>query len=139
MPGPLGCTMTDDEVLETLRELESQLHLEATRRDTTRMRKLLHPDFEEFGRSGRRFSREEVLTEFASADAQLPRVVSGDFELARFGEQAALITYVSAHLDRSGHAYRHTLRSSLWVMTEEGWQMRFHQGTPTDAHSESST
>jgi hypothetical protein len=37
------------------------------------MEELLHPEFEEFGRSGRKYSRAEVLTEF-SADVDYPRI-----------------------------------------------------------------
>ena len=127
--------MTDGGLLHMLQELETELHLEGTRRDASRMAILLHPDFEEFGRSGRRYSRAEVLSEFASGSSELPAVVSHGFALAKFSEQLALLTYVSAHLDLSGHPYRHALRSSLWVLTPAGWQLRFHQGTPTDGFS----
>lgn len=132
----LGCTVTDSELLHTLQQLETELHRETTRRNLARMDTLLHPDFEEFGRSGRRFLRAEVLAEFTSADAKVPTIVSQDFALAKFSEQLALLTYVSAHLDSSGRLYRHTLRSSLWVLTPDGWQIRFHQGTPTDSFSQ---
>lgn len=132
----LGCAMTGDELLQTLQQLEVELHQEATRCDRSRMERLLHPDFEEFARSGRRFTREQTLAEFASTGAHLPSVVSDGFKLARLSEDWALLTYVSAHLDRSGHPYRHTLRSSLWVRGPNGWQVRFHQGTPTDGFSD---
>ena len=57
----LGGTMTDGGLLHMLQELETELHLEGTRRDASRMAILLHPDFEEFGRSGRRYSRAEEI------------------------------------------------------------------------------
>jgi hypothetical protein len=31
-----------------------------------------------------------------------------------------------------GSRHRHTLRSSLWQRSSRGWQLRFHQGTPTE-------
>lgn len=130
--------MTDD-LLQILREFETELHQEAARQDASRMEMLLHPEFQEFGRSGRRFSRDDTLTEFSSAGARLPPVVSDGFAVHELGEQLALLTYVSAHLDRSGHPYRYTLRSSIWMLTPTGWRMRFHQGTPTDALSQSSS
>ncbi len=125
--------MADDELLKVLQRLETELHQEETRRDRGRMEKLLHPEFREFSRSGRRLSREESLAELTARGARLPPVASEGFEVTRLGEAAALLTYVSAHLNRSGHPYRYTLRSSLWVLTPDGWRMRFHQGTPTDA------
>jgi len=134
----LQLAMPDKELLKTLQQLEVELHAEATRRDRARMEQLLHPDFEEFGRSGRRFSRDDALAEFAAPGARLPPVVADDFRVAKLADGLALLTYVSAHLDRSGHPYRFTLRSSLWVYTAEGWRMRFHQGTPTDGLSQGS-
>ena len=124
------------DLIDTLKQLEVELHLEATRSDASRMNALLHPEFEEFGRSGHRFSREETLAEFSGGDVHLPKVVSRCFELSRLGQDMALLTYVSAHEDDSGHLHRFTLRSSLWVLTSVGWKVRFHQGTPTDGFHE---
>lgn len=47
-------------------------------------------------------------------------------------EGAVLLTYKSFQRDVQGCAVRCTERSSIWLLTEKaGWQMRFHQGTPT--------
>ncbi len=119
-------------VLEELISLERELHKAETRRNRKRMEALLHPDFVEFGRSGARYSRTDVLEEFGP-DSTLPTIHSEHFQMVLLAEGVALLTYVSAHLDAHGNAHRHTLRSSLWVLTEAGWQMRFHQGTPTSA------
>jgi hypothetical protein len=56
-----------DMLLEELRTLETELHKDETRRNRKRMETLLHPDFVEFGRSGRRYTRADVLKEFAQA------------------------------------------------------------------------
>ena len=126
-------------LLEELRNLETELHTMETRRNTQRMEVLLHPDFVEFGRSGRRYTRADILNEFwpASVRGVEPSenfaVRSENFALAVLAEGIALLTYVSAHEDPDGKRSRHTLRSSVWVWTETGWQMRFHQGTPTTA------
>ena len=122
--------MVDHEILQTVKQLEVELHQLATRRNSSRMQTLLHDDFEEFGRSGRRYTRREVLNEFASEDAVLPVVHAESIEVIQLAERVALVTYVSAHVDDSGMAHRHTLRSSVWVYSRHGWQMRFHQGTP---------
>ncbi len=116
-------------LLEELKRLETELHKEETRRNRARMEALLHPEFVEFGRSGRRYSRAEILKEFVG-DSRLPTVHSEQFELVMLAEDVALLTYVSSHVDEAGNPCRHTLRSSIWVRTDAGWQMRFHQGTP---------
>jgi hypothetical protein len=121
-------------VLDELRNLERELHKAETRRNRRRMETLIHPSFVEFGRSGTRYSRADVLEEFGP-DSTLPAIRSENFHMANLAEGIVLLTYVSAHLDADGNAHRHTLRSSIWMLTETGWQMRFHQGTPTSEPS----
>lgn len=120
----------EDDLLDHLRALETELHRIETRRDRNRLDLLLHRDFVEIGRSGRRYDRAAILSEFA-ADGELPPVHAQDFELAAVGPGVALLTYRSAHIDSAGKLHRCSLRSSLWVRTDAGWQVRFHQGTPT--------
>lgn len=117
-------------VLEELRNLERELHKAETRRNRKRMETLIHPSFVEFGRSGNRYSRADVLEEYGP-NSTLPAIRSENFQMADLAEGIVLLTYVSAHLDADGNAHRRTLRSSIWVLTEAGWQIRFHQGTPT--------
>jgi hypothetical protein len=120
-------------LLEQLRDLEIELHRLETRRDRSRLGQLLHPDFVEFARAGRRYSRSEILAEFLTDGAALETVHAENFELAQLGPGCALLTYFSAHTGPNGDLHRRTLRSSLWVETEAGWRMRFHQGTAADA------
>jgi hypothetical protein len=122
----------DRATLEVLRTLETELHRSETRRNRQRVEALLHPDFVEFGRSGTRYTRADLLKEFGPNSAPVA-IQSRNFDLAVLAQGVALLTYVSAQLDADGNLHRHTLRSSLWVSTEAGWQMRFHQGTPTTA------
>jgi hypothetical protein len=122
-------------LFESLKTLETELHTIEARRNRQRMEELLHPDFVEFGRSGKRYTRADILNEFGPTSV-LPVVRSGNFELAVLAEGVVLLTYTSAHEDADGKHSRHTLRSSIWVSTQLGWQMRFHQGTPTTARND---
>jgi hypothetical protein len=119
------------ELSETLERLERELHQLETRRNVSRLEELLHPDFVEFGRSGRIFSRNDVLAEFSEITAY-PAVVVTHFRVDAVSECVALATYISAHVGPTEGRHRHSLRSSLWVHGTRGWQMRFHQGTPAD-------
>jgi hypothetical protein len=119
-------------LLNELRQLEVELHSSETRRNRSRVELLLHPDFLEYGRSGTRYTRDDILRE-VSAGSVLPVVHAQNFDLIVLAENVALLTYLSAHADAEGNLGRHTLRSSLWVRTDVGWQMQFHQGTPTTA------
>jgi hypothetical protein len=127
-----------DELLQHLRMLEVTLHQPAVRRDSSRLALLLHDEFIEIGRSGRRYTRENVLREFSETSS--PAVIwSQDYALMKLNENFVLLTYKSAHIDSNGALSRHTLRSSLWQQVNGDWQLRFHQGTPTDAFQKTAT
>src|SRR5437660_1432718 len=119
-------------LLDTLRTLEMALHQPEVRSDRAQLGRLLHERFLESGRSGRTYTRAELLAEL-SHERQTYDVWSQDFQLEPLSEGLALLTYRSAHINSDGALERYTNRSSLWQLTEHGWQMRFHQGTPTDA------
>ena len=124
--------MTPDDtlLLQQLQALEVELHMPAARGDATRLSALLHDDFVEFGRSGSTYSKAEILSRLP-AEAQRATVVADRFELMRLADGVALVTYRAAHLLGDGTLDRFTLRSSVWQRNGPGWQMRFHQGTPT--------
>src|SRR5215207_2251740 len=121
-------------LLETLRTLEVALHQPQVRSDREQLDRLLHPRFREFGRSGRIYSKADILAELPD-EPQAYEVWSQELAVEPLSEDLALITYRSAHINGDGELERHTNRSSLWQLTEHGWQMLFHQGTPTDAFS----
>jgi hypothetical protein len=125
---------SNDELLNLLRGLEIELHQLVTRSDPARLGALLHPEFEEFGRSGLRYSRSDVLIEFSEAEL-FPQIAASDFDMRLVSPDVALLTYVSAHVDGPGAFSRTTLRSSVWVRTAAGWQLVFHQGTPASGES----
>ena len=118
-------------LLETLRALETALHQPQVRSDRARLDRLLHRRFREFGRSGHIYTRAEILAEF-SHQPQTYAIWSQEFQVEPLSEGLALLTYKSAHIDSEGKLERHTIRSSLWQLTRCGWQMLFHQGTPTE-------
>ncbi|MEO0425629.1 MAG: DUF4440 domain-containing protein [Pseudomonadota bacterium] len=120
----------EDPLLVELRELEQSLHQPEVRADTEKLKSLLHESFVEFGRSGRVFSKADILTELTT-ESRPSRVVSQEFALEHLAEGIALLTYRSAHVDTQGQSARHTLRATLWQRTPLGWQARFHQGTAT--------
>lgn len=113
-------------LLKHLLTLEQEMHRTEVRRNRQRMEELLHPDFEEFGRSGRVYSREEILAEFSN-EGSLPTIAVSDIELKPLSDDLALLSYVSCHQSTSDQ--RRTRRSSLWQKNGERWQVRFHQGT----------
>ncbi len=121
----------EDELLAMLVRYEQQLHDPEIRCQPEVVERLLHHDFFEIGRSGRRYSREQVIAALANEDAE--PIASDDFALSMHNNGYVLLTYRSFILNGQGQMVKQTLRASLWEAcktTPGRWQMRFHQGTP---------
>lgn len=116
-------------LLLELQGLEVELHHPGVRCSRERLEQLLHPEFDEVGRSGRWYSRETVIN-FLSTQELHPDVVSQGFAVAELVAGVALLTYRSAQLGPDKNSQTHTLRSSIWLQTGKDWQLRHHQGTP---------
>ena len=105
--------------------LEESMWREETRFDMLFMEKHLADDFFEFGRSGKTYTRAQLLAQSRhpiSALLPLPNL-----RIRMLNTDTAQITYFSAVT--SDAVVEHGRRSSIWSRTEEGWIMQFHQGT----------
>ncbi len=114
--------LDDDEPSDEERviALERDLLTDAVRSDPAALAALLHPDWTEIGRSGRLWTREEML----STIAPLTEPVTLDtVAVSRVDETTILLLWRAVTDQRS------TLRSSLWVRDAGDWRQRFHQGT----------
>ena len=115
--------MDDDGELREVIRREQQLLDPATRSDGELVARLLHPDFVEYGASGRIWDRRSII-EALAADPGISSHAS-DVEAVRLADDVTLVTY------RVG-GERESLRSSVWVHDPgAGWRLRFHQGTRT--------
>jgi hypothetical protein len=116
----------DDDLREVIRR-ELALLTPDVRRDAEQVQALLHPDFVEYGSSGRVWDRASVSA--ATADVAEP-VPATDLRPRRLGPDAVLLTY------RTTTPGRAALRSSTWIRGAAGqWLMLFHQGTPAEPAS----
>jgi|CXWL01.1.fsa_nt_gi hypothetical protein len=114
------------EDIDQLRELEESLWRPETRFDREYMDKVLASEFFEFGRSGRRYTREQILdTPSEEIKVELPHE---DFRINIIDEKTYLVTYTSKVMYEELEIAN---RSSLWTKTETGWKLWFHQGTAT--------
>ncbi|MEU1256469.1 nuclear transport factor 2 family protein [Streptomyces chartreusis] len=101
------------------------------RRSPERLGALLHPEFHEFGSSGRRWDRASTLARLPEDTDSADRyVVTSGIEGVRLAPDVVHLTFDTVHAGRHAH------RSSLWRRTDAGWQMYFHQGTPFPAEGE---
>lgn len=113
---------------DALIALEETLWRAETRFDPVLMGQTFSPNLVEFGRSGRRYERAEMLFDpdpKAEINALLPLP---DYSVELVAADVALATYKSEV--RYGDEIEMGRRSSLWVKDGGRWQLRFHQGTP---------
>ncbi|MEK7544918.1 MAG: nuclear transport factor 2 family protein [Patescibacteria group bacterium] len=110
--------------LSALLPLEESLWKAETRFDREHMNQILAPDFFEFGRSGRIYTREEALNAPPQKiNAELPLK---NFQAHTISDDVALVTYIS---EVTYDELEIANRSSLWCKTGTEWKLVFHQGT----------
>lgn len=120
-----------DQDVQAVIELELRLQKPEVRAEPADVEALLHPGFSEFGASGRRWGRTEMVAALAAEQAagEEPAGEEPVFSTAtemtgtRLADDVIHLTYVS---QRAG---RRALRSSIWLRTPDGWRVYFHQGT----------
>jgi hypothetical protein len=111
---------------DELLDLEQRLLDPSVRGSPQAVVPLLHPDFVEFGSSGRVYTKEMMVQMMLQ---QAPGVVRiRDFDVREIAPEAALVTYRTV-----GAEGKETRRSSIWVRGGGGWQIVFHQGTRVHA------
>lgn len=92
------------------------------RSDVGRVRSLLHPDFVEIGRSGRRWNRADTI---ASLEQEQGRVAPETDEWL-FNEVSPGLVLVTYRISTPAGSSRH---ASLWDVSGSAPVIRYHQGT----------
>ncbi len=114
-------------VLAELQRLEPIFHTKAFGLTGAERDQRVAAEYWEVGASGRRYSREFIMTHLAETppvEAEEAGWQCWDFGLRQLGPGAMyLLTY---SLDQAG---RITRRATVWQKTGEGWRILYHQGT----------
>ncbi|GEB96186.1 nuclear transport factor 2 family protein [Microbacterium lacticum] len=92
------------------------------RRDPDRVRELLHPEFVEIGRSGRRWTRSATI---AALESEHERVAPETDEWS-FNEVSLSLVLVTYRITGGAGSSRH---ASLWDVSGAVPMIRYHQGT----------
>ena len=121
----MGAPITQDD-LDIVRDCERALLTGAFRGDRLSAGLLLHPEYREFGKSGRVWDKKSVL-DLMEDTSELVQIRAENVETVPLGDDVVLVTYDSVTPQARAH------RSSVWVRESGRWQVRFHQGTPVPA------
>jgi hypothetical protein len=112
-----------------LQHLEGRLLDPAVRSDPAQLAALLADDFREFGSSGRSYTKAEILAHLTAEPSDAFSLSLNDFAVQLLAPGVALATYRSTRRDHATGETTEALRSSIWTLQNDTWQMRFHQGT----------
>ena len=113
---------TDGNRYVAIKAAEIALLSPEVRREGARLEELLHADFVEIGRSGRRWTREAIL-EALRTEEDHPLPATDDWQYLEVAPGVVLVTY---RIRTSAGDSRH---SSIWDTTSGAPEIRFHQGT----------
>ncbi|WP_369249934.1 DUF4440 domain-containing protein [Streptomyces sp. R41] len=114
-----------DAAVEAAIEGELRLLDPEIRRSPELVGALLHPDFHEFGASGRIWDRASIIASLAGENESGARPSTTSH--MKGVQLASDLVHLTFDTDNNGLRAH---RSSLWRLTEEGWLLYFHQGTP---------
>jgi hypothetical protein len=126
---PGNATGVEASIAARIRECEGALLDSAIRRQPALILALLAEDFVEFGASGRRWNRQQIVDLLAVEEFSPPSMEN--FACRLIADGVALATYKAVRTDPLTGSRSVSLRSSIWTKESAGWLLRFHQGTPT--------
>jgi hypothetical protein len=119
-----------DQDVRTVIERELWLLQPQVRAAPGEVQALLHPEFREFGASGRRWSQADMITSLTAEEpaaeepgGEEPLITATEMTGTRLANDVIHLTYVSQRGERRAR------RSSIWLRTQDGWRVYFHQGT----------
>jgi hypothetical protein len=116
------------ELADLIKILELELLRPETRQSRHRLDELIANDFVEFGESGKRYTKHDLLNVLPTLGVIFYTLL--DFEARAVAPEIILATYrIESKAGTSGPVKR-SMRSSLWQYHNNRWQIVFHQGTP---------
>jgi hypothetical protein len=111
---------------EYLFQQERKILIPSFRKDLVALNFLLSSDYYEIGASGRSYNKKEVLEILLNEDPS--EIITTEFRATELSEKAILITYRTKRTLNDGISTE-ALRSSIWKLNENQWQIVFHQAT----------
>lgn len=110
-------------IIEMVINLEKRLLESEVRVSREEIGNLVADEFIEFCTSGVVCNKKEMLNELPNSEPI--EIKAYDFNSNILAEDIVLITYYTCNVNTGIHA----MRSSIWKLINDRWQLIFHQGT----------
>ena len=117
---------------DLLIEQENALHQYETRHNKREIIRLIHPEFKEVGQSGNSFSFQSIIEMMSLEKPPNGKVHAQEYECIQLEYSVYLVLYKTAWISQDGSASYFAKRSSIWVLNNGVWQVKYHQCTPCD-------
>jgi hypothetical protein len=118
--------------MDILIEQEIALHQVWFNSNKAVVERFLHPEFREVDESGRSVSFNEIIAFMDNNKQSENSIHAQDYEFTTLESNSILLLYKSALLKPTGEVSGFAKRVSVWVKTDNLWQMKYHQGTVCD-------
>ena len=105
-------------VFDLNKQCELELSDPSIRKNRKRLNQLLANDFEEVGKSGRKYSKAEIIEELVNEDNISFSIQ--DFSFVLLFEDCVLVKYQTTLNNQSAY------RCSIWKKYEDQWQIHYH-------------
>lgn len=113
----------ESDLTEEACRLEARLLDPNVRSQPALVAELLHEDFIEYGSSGRRWTRDEIVGALSSGGGT-DLIATFDLTGSQLSDDIVLVTY------RSARGGQQAWRSSVWIREDGRCRVLFHQATP---------
>lgn len=119
---------TENSLRNHILQLEVKLLQSNVRKSPNEIEQLLADDFMEIGCSGRTYNRQQVIE--ALQNESTAKMTISDFQILNLSETVVLATFRETKFNSANGIENDSLRSSIWKLFGDKWEMIFHQGTP---------
>lgn len=110
-----------------LQKLEEQLLQPAIRKSASDLDLLLAEEFIEFGSSGHILNKHQIIKDLKMEPENHRTLI--DFKVIQLAPDVVLVTYRAIQHKTPKQKSIVSLRSSIWKLIDNRWQLMFHQGT----------
>lgn len=88
---------------------------------------IISEDFIEFGICGNICDKNCTINDLMNEKEKYMKI--SEFRIRQLDDCVIQATYIVSNFDENGKKIKNSLRSSIWRLIDENWQIIFHQGT----------
>ena len=121
------------DIFEHVISKDLSLHRKDIRKNREQLTAILHPDFLEVGASGHQYDFDTIIDLLTYEKNSNDDIHTQEYCATRLSKDVILLTYKLCVLSNENVPHAFSRRSSIWVNTEKGWKIKYHQGTLCDA------